>query len=382
VANCNFCSIVYHQGKDIQNRSVDSVVKEAERIASLPGFNGTISDVGGPSANMFRMKCGKMRKFGSCIHRDCLLPTPCPSLESGAGENIQALRRIRGLKGVKHVFIQSGIRYDLALRDGDAYIDEVARHHVSGIMKVAPESTDDRVLALMNKPSFDVFRRFKRRFQLASQRAGRKQFMTEYLIAGHPGSSVASMVETAAALRDEDMQPDQVQEFVPIPMTISTAMFVSGLDPFTMKPLEVSRGDRERRMQKALIHSQKPDNRKLVLEALQRTGRMDLADKLLHGGHDGAMAGGGHLAERARRGGYVGPAYMAGGSLDQVIDEDEAKLDDHDGHFPEPGVETVALACGTKVPKHLADAAARGGFNASWRGKKNTATIKPMRRKR
>ena len=373
VANCNFCSIVYHQGKDIQNRSVESVVKEAEKIATLPGFKGTISDVGGPSANMFRMKCGKMRKFGSCVHRDCLLPTPCPSLESGAAENIGALRRIRGLKGVKHVFIQSGIRYDLALRDGDDYINEVAQHHVSGIMKVAPESTDDAVLALMNKPSFDVFRRFKKRFQLASRQAGRKQFMTEYLIAGHPGSSLASMVGTAAALRHEDMQPDQVQEFVPIPMTISTAMFVSGLDPFTMQPIDVSRGDRERRMQKALIHSQKPENRKLVIEALQRTGRMELADTLLHG-----TDGPNHMQDRARRGGYVGPAYMAGGSLDQVIDEDEARMDDHDGHFPEPGVENVALPCGTKVPKPLADAANRGGYNVSWQGKKKTATNKPL----
>ena len=373
VANCNFCSIVYHQGKDIQNRSVESVVKEAEKIAALPGFKGTISDVGGPSANMFRMKCGKMRKFGSCVHRDCLLPTPCPSLESGATENISALRRIRGLKGVKHVFIQSGIRYDLALRDGDDYINEVARHHVSGIMKVAPESTDDAVLALMNKPSFDVFRRFKKRFQLASRQAGRKQFMTEYLIAGHPGSSLASMVGTAAALRHEDMQPDQVQEFVPIPMTISTAMFVSGLDPFTMQPIDVSRGDRERRMQKALIHSQKPENRKLVIEALQRTGRMELADTLLHG-----TDGPNHMQDRARRGGYVGPTYMAGGSLDQVIDEDEARMDDHDGHFPEPGVENVSLPCGTKVPKPLAEAANRGGYNVSWQGKKKTATNKPQ----
>ncbi len=379
VANCNFCSIVYHQGKEIQNRSADSVIKEAEQIASLPGFNGTISDVGGPSANMFRMKCGKMRKFGSCVHRDCLLPTPCPSLESGAQENIAALRKIRQLPGVRHVFIQSGIRYDLALRDGDDYINEVARHHVSGIMKVAPESTNDEVLALMNKPSFDVFKRFKKRFQLASREAGRKQFMTEYLIAGHPGSDVANMVETAADLRDEDMQPDQVQEFIPIPMTISTAMYVSGLDPFTMKPLAVSRGDRERRMQKALIHSQKPDNRKLVLEALQRTGRMDLADKLLHGSVEGPN----HLQERAKRGGYVGPAFMAGGSLDQIIDEEEARLDEHDGHFPEPGAQNVSLACGTKVPKHLAEAAHKGGFNVSWRGKKKTATIKNMpKRKR
>jgi hypothetical protein len=175
------------------------------------------------------------------------------------------------------------------------------------------------------------------------------------------------------------MQPDQVQEFIPIPMTISTAMFVSGLDPFSMEPLNVSRGDRERRMQKALIHSQKPDNRKLVLEALQRTGRMDLADKLLHGSVEGPN----HLQERARRGGYVGPTFMAGGSLDQIIDEDEARMDEHDGHFPEPGAEQVSLACGTKVPKQLAEAANRGGYNVSWRGKKKTATIKTMpRRKR
>jgi uncharacterized radical SAM protein YgiQ len=374
VANCNFCSIVYHQGKDIQNRSVDSVVREAGRIASLPGFHGTISDVGGPSANMFRMKCGKMRKFGSCVHRDCLLPEPCPSLESGAGENIVALRKIRAIPGVKHVFIQSGIRYDLALRDGDAYIDEVARHHVSGIMKVAPESTDDAVLQLMNKPRFDVFRRFKQRFALASRKAGRKQFMTEYLIAGHPGTSLDSMVGTAAALASEGMQPDQVQEFVPIPMTISTAMYVTGLDPFTMQPVAVARGDRERRMQKALIHAGKPENRKLVLEALQKTGRMDLADRLTEGG----LAPSGHLEARARKGGYVGPAFLSGG--DAVVDADEAALDEHDGHFPEPGAAQVKLACGTKVPKHLAEAASRGGFDVSWKGRKNTATIKPLER--
>jgi uncharacterized radical SAM protein YgiQ len=375
VANCNFCSIVYHQGKDIQNRSVGSVVAEAKRIASLPGFRGTISDVGGPSANMFRMRCGKMRKFGSCVHRDCLLPEPCPSLESGAEENIQALRQIRAIPGVKHTFIQSGIRYDLALRDGDAYIDEVARHHVSGIMKVAPESTDDAVLALMNKPRFDVFRRFKKRFQLACRKSGKKQFMTEYLIAGHPGTSLPSMVGTAVALAEEGMQPDQVQEFVPIPMTISTAMFVTGLDPFTMQPVAVARGDRERRLQKALVHAGKLENRKLVLEALQKAGRMDLADRLLAGG----LAPGGHLDERARKGGYYGPAYLAG--LDRVIDEDEARLDEHDGHFPEPGVATTTLACGTRVPKHLAQVAERGGFDVSWKGRKNTATIKPHGRR-
>lgn len=360
VANCNFCSIVYHQGKDIQNRSVDSVVAEAERIAEQPEFKGTITDVGGPSANMFRMRCGKMRKFGSCVHRDCLLPTPCPSLESGVDENLEALDRIRALPKVKHAFIQSGIRYDLALRDGDRYIDAVARHHVSGIMKVAPESTDDGVLAAMNKPAFDVFRRFKERFRAATTKAGRKQFITEYLIAGHPGASLDSMVGTAATLRDEAMQPDQVQEFVPIPMTISTAMFVSGLDPFTMEPLPVSRGDRERRMQKALIHSTKPENRKLVLEALQKTGRMDLADKLLGNAH----AGRNHLDDRAQRGGYVGPAYLAGG--DEMVDADEEALDDHDGHFPEP----KQPPCGSPAP------------DISWRGKKKTATNKPHRPRR
>ena len=150
-------------------------------------------------------------------------------------------------------------------------------------------------------------------------------------------------------------------------------MFVSGLDPFTMQPIDVSRGDRERRMQKALIHSQKPENRKLVIEALQRTGRMELADTLLHG-----TDGPNHMQDRARRGGYVGPTYMAGGSLDQVIDEDEARMDDHDGHFPEPGVENVSLPCGTKVPKPLAEAANRGGYNVSWQGKKKTATNKPQ----
>ncbi len=372
VANCNFCSIVYHQGKDIQSRSPESVVAEAKQLTALPEFKGTINDVGGPSANMFRMSCGKMRKFGSCVHRDCLLPTPCPSLVSGIDENIDTLRKIRKIPGVKHVFIQSGIRYDLALRDGDKYLEEIAAHHVSGIMKVAPESTNDAVLAAMNKPKFDTFRRFKKRFMLATQKVGKKQFITEYLIAGHPGTSLETMIDTAASLRDEGMQPDQVQEFVPIPMTISTAMYVSGLDPFTMKPLDVARGDRERRMQKALVHSTKPENRKLVLEALQKTGRMDLADKLLGNG----VTGKNHLDERAKRGGYVGPAFMAGG--DQVVDEDELALDDHDGHFPEPGAATTTLACGTKVPTKLAEAAKQGGFSVSWQGKKKTATIKPL----
>jgi uncharacterized radical SAM protein YgiQ len=358
VANCNFCSIVYHQGKDIQNRSVASVVAEAATIAAQPGFTGTISDVGGPSANMFRMHCAKMRKLGSCTHRDCLLPTVCPSLKSGIGENLSALRSIRAIPTVKHAFIQSGIRYDLALRDGDEYLDEVARHHVSGILKVAPESTDDRVLALMNKPAFDIFRRFRQRFALASQKAGRKQFITEYLIAGHPGASLESMVGTAAALADEGMQPDQVQEFVPIPMTISTAMFVSGLDPFTMQPIPVARGDRERRLQKALIHAGKPENRRLVVEALERTGRMDLADRLLGGG----LASSGHAADRARRGGWAGPAFLAGGG-DAVSDTGEPEDDGDDGHFPP--------ACPPQP-----------GNAVSWKGRKKTATVKPLRPRR
>ena len=381
VANCNFCSIVYHQGKDIQSRSVESVVSEAKRIATLPGFNGTISDVGGPSANMFQMKCGKMRKFGSCVHRDCLLPTPCPSLESGVDANLDALAQIRAVPGVKHVFIQSGIRYDLALRDGDKYLDTVAKYHVSGIMKVAPESTDNAVLVQMNKPSFDVFLQFRKRFKLASEKAGKRQFMVEYLIAGHPGTPLETMVETAATLRREGMQPDQVQEFVPIPMTISTAMHVSGLDPFTMQPIATAQGDRERRMQKALIHSAKPENRKLVVEALQKTGRMDLADLLLNG--EGGHAGHSHLGERARRGDYAGPAYQSGGG-DSVVDDEEAELamDDHDGHFPDPKAATTTLACGMKVPQWQKDAAERGGFtpaNPSFSGKKKGATHKPMR---
>jgi uncharacterized radical SAM protein YgiQ len=316
VANCHFCAITAHQGKDIQSRSVDSLVREAGRIAAQPGFTGTISDVGGPSANMYGMHCAKMRKLGSCTHRDCLLPEVCPSLRSGVEANLEALRRVGRVPGVKHVFIQSGIRYDLALRDGDAYIDAVARNHVSGIMKVAPEATDERVLKLMNKPSFEVFRRFRKRFQLASQRAGKKQFMVEYLIAGHPGCDLGTMAETAATLRREDMHPDQVQEFIPLPMTISTAMQVSGLDPFTMEPLAVATGDRERRLHKALIHSRKPENAALVREALERSGRRDLAGLLLEGG---GLHRPDDLARRARR-----------AEGDRMDDEE----DGHDGHFP------------------------------------------------
>jgi uncharacterized radical SAM protein YgiQ len=333
IANCNFCSIVYHQGKDIQNRSADSVVREAQRIAADPAFHGTIADVGGPSANMYGGHCAKMRKLGSCTHRDCLLPEPCPSFKSGLNRNLDVLRRIRALPGVKHAFIQSGIRYDLALRDGDAYLDEVARHHVSGIMKVAPESTDDRVLALMNKPRFDVYQRFKKAIARSFAKAGKRQFVTEYIIAGHPGSTLASMVETACTLHREGMQPDQVQEFIPLPMTLSTAMYVTGLHPLTGEPVAVARGDRERRQQKALVHAGKPENRALVEEALRETQRLDAASLLFRDG--------GHRAQRGGGGSGFGPAYLAGDALD------------HDGHFP-----------------------------VSWGGRKKTSTIKPLSARR
>lgn len=280
VADCHFCAIAHHQGKAIQSRSVDSVAAEAARIAAAPRFNGTISDVGGPSANMFGMHCAKMAKLGSCTHRDCLLPEPCPSLKSGATAHLDALRRVRTTPGVRHAFVQSGIRYDLALRDGDEWLTEFATHHVSGILKVAPEATDDRVLHLMNKPRFAVFRQFRERFRQVSHALGKKQFITEYLIAGHPGCDLDTMVGTAATLRTEGMEPDQVQSFIPLPMTLSTAMHVSGVDPRTMEPVATVTGDRERRMQKALLHSTNPENRPLVLDALRETGRTDLTATL------------------------------------------------------------------------------------------------------
>lgn len=281
IADCRFCGIALHQGKAIQSRSVDSVVAEAERLAAAPRFNGTISDVGGPSANMFHLRCAKMSAHGSCTHRDCLLPEPCPNLKSGVDANLDALRRIRQLPGVKHVFIQSGIRCDLALRDGERYMQELAAHHVSGVLKVAPEATDDRVLNLMNKPPFSVYLQFREQFRTASHSAGKRQSTSEYLIAGHPGCDLATMVATAAQLRRQGLRPDQVQEFIPLPMTLATAMQVSGLDPLTMQPVATVTGDRERRMQKALLHSAKPENRTLVLEALRLTNRLDLADLLL-----------------------------------------------------------------------------------------------------
>lgn len=287
VADCHFCAIAHHQGKAIQSRSVESVAAEAARIAAAPRFNGTISDVGGPSANMFGMSCTKMAKLGSCTHRDCLLPEPCPNLKSGSAAHLDALRRVRETPGVRHAFVQSGIRYDLALRDGDAWLTEFATHHVSGILKVAPEATDDRVLHLMNKPRFAVFQKFRERFRAVSFQLGKPQFITEYLIAGHPGCDLDTMVNTATTLRAEGMQPDQVQSFIPLPMTLSTAMHVSGVDPRTMEPVATVSGDRERKQQKALLHSAKPENRELVLEALRTTGRTELTAELT--GNAGAI---------------------------------------------------------------------------------------------
>jgi uncharacterized radical SAM protein YgiQ len=281
VADCAFCSLSAHQGRDLQSRSVESVVREAEGIAARPGFAGTISDVGGPSANMYRSRCDKMRQSGACTHRDCLLPEPCPNFISGCDENLVALRRIRAVPGVKHAFVQSGVRHDLALRDGDRYLRELLAHHVSGQLKVAPEAADDRVLSLMGKPPYEVYRCFRARVRDLNRDLGKRQFLVEYLIAAHPGCDLATMVESALRLRRDGLQPDQVQEFIPLPMTRATAMFVSGLDPRTMAPVSVVRGERERRMQKALLHSTKPENRALVLEALRRTGRMEQAPLLL-----------------------------------------------------------------------------------------------------
>jgi uncharacterized radical SAM protein YgiQ len=274
---CNFCSIAFHQGRMVTTRSEESVLKEAEMLTKLPNFKGYIHDVGGPTANFRQPSCSKQLKYGLCKGKKCLAPKPCPNLEVDHTEYLEMLRKLRRIPKVKKVFIRSGIRFDYLMEDkDDAFFKELVEHHISGQLKVAPEHCSAVVLDKMGKPHIEAYERFARKFYSETGKLGKKQFLVPYLMSSHPGSSLKDAVELALFLKKEHIRPEQVQDFYPTPGTISTCMFYTELDPYTLEPVFVPKTPHDKAMQRALLQYFLPQNRELVLEALKKAGRADL----------------------------------------------------------------------------------------------------------
>ena len=275
--NCNFCAITFHQGSSVRSRSIESVVREAEQIAAMPDFKGYIHDVGGPTANFRRPACDRQLTEGTCKGRKCLAPKPCPNLVADHSEYIELLKRVEQVKGVKKVFIRSGVRFDYLLADkSDAFFRKLVRDHVSGQLKVAPEHVCDAVLTEMGKPPVSVYNAFKKKYFALCNEFGKNQYLVPYLISSHPGSTLKEAVALAEYLHKNDYSPEQVQDFYPTPGTASTVMYYTGINPFTMKPVPVVTDPHEKAMQRALLQWKNPKNAELVREALHRAGREDL----------------------------------------------------------------------------------------------------------
>lgn len=270
--SCSFCALTHHQGRIVQSRSEDSILREAKKLTKMKGFFGIISDVGGPTANMYALSCPRWKR-GACPDRLC--SADCPTLDKDHSRQVDLLRRLRKIPGVKRVFIGSGIRHDLIMADHSPYLEELCRYHVSGHLKIAPEHISPSVTECMHKPPREVLDAFRERFSAASRKVGKEQYILPYLMSGHPGCTVKDMVELAEYLHDSGMYTEQVQDFTPTPMTVSTAMYYTGLDPFTLRPVHVPRG-REKKIQRAMLQYREPKNHDLVKEGLHMAGRQDL----------------------------------------------------------------------------------------------------------
>ncbi len=258
---CNFCAIAVHEGRTVRWRSPESIVEEAERLIAHPEFKGYIQDLGGPTANMYGFECDKKLKSGSCPAKRCVYPNVCPLMEVDHKPQIDLLRDVRKLEGVKKVFVASGIRYDMILCDqqhGDEYLREVVNHHVSGQMKVAPEHTEDNVLGHMGKPGGDALLQFKNKFDKFSKEAGKPQFLTYYMIAAHPGCTEHDMARLKRYTSQKlHVNPEQVQIFTPTPSTYSSLMYYTELDPFTREPIYVEKELRGKKRQKEIVTRKK-----------------------------------------------------------------------------------------------------------------------------
>lgn len=274
---CSFCALTFHQGRIIQTRSHESIIKEAKKITEMPNFKGYIHDVGGPTANFYHPACKKQLKSGVCKHKQCLWPKPCKNLDTDHSEYLKLLRKLRELPKVKKVFVRSGIRFDYIMEDkNDTFFKELVEHHISGQLKVAPEHISDKVLSYMGKPQNCVYEKFIDKYYKLNDRAGKKQFVVPYLMSSHPGSDMKEAVKLAEYLRDIGYNPQQVQDFYPTPSTMSTVMYYTGVDPRTMEPVYTPKNPHEKAMQRALMQYRNPANYELVKEALHIAGREDL----------------------------------------------------------------------------------------------------------
>lgn len=317
--SCAFCAIHAHQGRIIQARSHESIIREAKLIAKLPGFKGYIHDVGGPTANFRHPSCAKQLKYGVCKDRQCLFPEPCPNIDADHSDYIELLAKLRALPGIKKVFIRSGIRYDYLLADKkQEFLDVLCRYHISGLLKIAPEHIAPPVLKRMGKPGKDVYLKFMRAYAKKNKELGLPQYLVPYFISSHPGCTLNNAIELAEFLRDIKHQPEQVQDFIPTPGSAATARYYSGVDPATGESVFVARHPHDKAMQRALMQYRAPRNRQLVLEALQKAGRMDLVGtepKCLIGPerHSGRGSAGGFRAGGSAARGRAGVGSGRGG---------------------------------------------------------------------
>jgi uncharacterized radical SAM protein YgiQ len=285
---CTFCSITEHEGRVIQSRSAESVLREVRTLRRMGDFNGVITDVGGPTANMYQMKCKDERIENACRRLSCVHPGVCPNLVTDHAPLVDLLKKVRAEKGVRRVFIASGVRYDLAERSPD-FVRELAKHHTGGQLSVAPEHVDETVLEKMKKPGAESYERFASMFACASEDAKKEQHLVPYYISGHPGSTLDSMIDLALYLKKRGMRPRQVQDFIPTPMSMATSMYYTGIDPFTREPVYTAKSLREKRAQKALLLYWDPAQHDLAREALIAARRRDLIG-----------SGPGHLVPPAR----------------------------------------------------------------------------------
>lgn len=274
---CNFCSLAFHQGREVTVRSKQSVIDEAKSFLNDKRFKGYISDVGGPTANFRLPSCEKQKKAGLCKSRKCLAPTPCPNMQVSHTEYLDILRELRKLDGIKKVFIRSGIRFDYLMEDqSDEFFEELVKYHISGQLRVAPEHCSAAVLDRMGKPNIETYKKFCDKFYKLTGRMSKDQYIVPYLMSSHPGSTLKDAVELALFCKRENIHPKQVQDFYPTPGTISTCMFYTGIDPYTMKEVYVPKTEEEKSMQRALLQYFIPENKQKVIKALIKAGRKDL----------------------------------------------------------------------------------------------------------
>ena len=275
--SCSFCAITSHQGRIIQNRSHQSILDEAHRMTTMDGFKGYIHDVGGPTANFRHVACDKQLKVGACRGKTCAAPKACPQLNTNHDDYVSILRKVRNVKGVKKVFVRSGLRYDYVLDDNNKdFVRELCEYHVSGQLKVAPEHVSEHVTTIMGKANKSYFLKFKSWFDEANRKLGKQQFLVPYFMSSHPGCTLEDAIELAEFLRDQNMTPEQVQDFIPTPGSLSTAMYYTGINPLTGEPVYVAKKGRDKAMQRALMQYKREDNYELVKEALIKANRRDL----------------------------------------------------------------------------------------------------------